>query len=87
MLLDAGADVASKNKMGETALDKAVEKGHEAVVFLLLRRGAELSPFQDEAERKAGALRRAKCEASGGWAPLRSGDLKWTLGHKLTGLV
>lgn len=43
LLLDKGADLASKDKeYGQTPLSWAVESGHEAVVKLLLDKGANL---------------------------------------------
>lgn len=42
-LLDGGASVAARDRMGGTALTHAARGGHEAVVRLLLARGAEIN--------------------------------------------
>ena len=42
LLITAGTDVNTVNGAGGTALMLACEKGHEAVVLLLLEAGAEL---------------------------------------------
>jgi ankyrin repeat protein len=41
LLLEKGADVESKNSIGQTPLLSAAWNGHEAVVKLLLEKGAE----------------------------------------------
>lgn len=41
LLLDAGADVNGEGEGGFTALDTAVQNGHEELVRLLLARGAD----------------------------------------------
>jgi ankyrin repeat protein len=46
MLLGAGAEVDSKNKIGRTPLSWAAENGHKPIVALLLNRGADLN-FKD----------------------------------------
>jgi len=40
--LEKGADVAEKDRSGQTALFPAPMKGHEAVVKLLLEKGADV---------------------------------------------
>ncbi|CAI8025854.1 Ankyrin repeat domain-containing protein 29 [Geodia barretti] len=46
-LLELGADVNCKEKLGPTALHFAAEDGHSEVVKLLLRAGATDTPDQD----------------------------------------
>jgi ankyrin repeat protein len=41
LLLEKGADVKSKDGVGQTPLSRAAEGVHEAVVKLLLEEGAE----------------------------------------------
>ena len=41
-LLEKGADIAGKDRSGQTALSWAAMKGHEAVVELLLEKGADV---------------------------------------------
>ena len=54
-LLENGHDLNSKDSSGRTSLSYAVEKGYEAVVKLLVEKGAELE---------------TKDEEYGGWTPL-----------------
>jgi ankyrin repeat protein len=41
LLLEKGADVESKDAVGQTPLSRAATGGHKAVVKLLLEKGAE----------------------------------------------
>jgi ankyrin repeat protein len=41
LLLEKGADVKSKDGVGQTPLSRAARGAHEAVVKLLLEKGAE----------------------------------------------
>ena len=53
-LLEKGADIAGKNRSGQTALSRAAIKGHEAVVELLLEKGADV-------ESKDTSMARRRC--------------------------
>jgi ankyrin repeat protein len=43
LLLDKGADVASKNRSGQTLLWYALKNGHNTIVKLLLDKGANVA--------------------------------------------
>ena len=54
LLLEEGADPASKSTTGETPLDYARKLGHEGIVKLLLERGADPTPGFPKRKRKRG---------------------------------
>jgi ankyrin repeat protein len=43
LLLEQGADIASKDSTSQTTLLRAAGSGHEAVVKLLLEQGADIA--------------------------------------------
>jgi ankyrin repeat protein len=50
LLLDAGAEVDSKDKTGQTPLFAAVSEGHGALLELLLQRGAEVDSADEDGQ-------------------------------------
>ena len=60
VLLDRGADLEARDKHAKTALYRAAEGGKDAVVELLLRRGARSdAPAADPADTPLAAARKA----------------------------
>ena len=52
LLLEKGADVESKDTEGQTPLSWAAKNGHEAVVNVLLEKGAEKPLYWKRLKRR-----------------------------------